>query len=441
MDRRKLAVIGLDGVGLDLARSLARRGVMPNLGRLMELGSAWPTTAPLPEVSPVCWTTMFSGCNSGEHGIFGFGHHLPGTYHVEPVYADQVRVPRLWDQLSSAGRRSVVLGVPLTYPATAINGTMISGFVAPEMSRAVHPMDLLPSLKARGYRLEAELEAGREDPAGLLADLADALEVRLKVFEELAAEDWDLLAAVITDTDRVNHFVWPALWQPDHLLAPGALEVYRLADGFLGRLWKRLQGEVSAGRLNLMVVADHSFGPITSEVYLNPWLKERGWLKVDGPEGAERILPATSALALDPGRIYLHWRSRFPGGWLEPGPEAEALAESISQALLEMTFEAVEDTADGPRVRSMRPIAKVHRGRDIYHGPHAHLAPDLVAEANEGFSLRARLGEKSVFGRSHLQGTHRAEGALALWVGDQPPLTQPNAIHGLHQLMAEALDL
>lgn len=57
--------MGLDGVGLELARSLAARGVMPHLGRLLELGTAWPTTAPLPEVSPVCWTTMFSGADPG----------------------------------------------------------------------------------------------------------------------------------------------------------------------------------------------------------------------------------------------------------------------------------------------------------------------------------------------------------------------------------------
>lgn len=438
---RRLALVGLDGVGLELARSLAARGVMPHLGRLLELGTAWPTTAPLPEVSPVCWTTMFSGADPGEHGVFGFGRHRPGTYQVMPVDAGEVRVPRLWDELSARGRRSVVLGVPLTYPAAAIEGVMLSGFVAPELTRAVHPPGLLPRLQEIGYRPEAELEAGREDPAALLADLDRALKVRLELFEELAAGDWDLLAAVITDTDRVNHFAWPALQQPDHPLAEAALAVYRRADAFIGRLWDRLAPEVRAGRLAFMVVADHSFGPIRSEVYLNPWLQREGLLKVQGPPGAERIAPATRALALDPGRIYLHWRDRFPRGRLQPGPEAESLMDAMAEALARLTFQQLRQEPGGLRLEPVRPIARVHRGRDLYHGPAAEAAPDLVAEAAEGFSLRAGLGRSDVFGRSHLSGTHRRFGALALWAPGRPPGRPPAHLAGLHRLMRAALGL
>lgn len=424
---RRLMVIGLDGVGLDLAHSLAERGVMPNLAGLLERGAVWPTASPLPEVSPVCWTSMFSGAGPGEHGVFGFAEPEPGAYRIQPIDSYSVAVPRLWQRAGEAGLRSVVLNVPLTYPARVIEGVMVSGFVTPELSRGVHPLELLPRLKAMGYRPEPELEAGRHDPAAMLADLQQALAVRLDFFEQMLAEDWSLYVAVVSDSDRVNHFAWPALWQDDHPLAQAALAPYAQMDRFLGRAWEHAQSQVEAGEMTFMVAADHSFGPINSEVYLNAWLKEQGYLVVEGEPPAERILPQTKALALDPGRIYLHWRERFPGGWLEPGAEAEALLDELSAGLLSLRHE-------GQAV-----ISRVHRGSELYTGPHAARGPDLVAEPAYGYSLRAGLDKVEVLGHSHLSGTHRPTGALALCL--PKPKEQPDTVTGLHGLMAEALGL
>jgi len=439
----RLIFIGLDGLGLDLARDLAARGVMPHLGRLMDLGNAWGTASPLPEVSPVCWTSLFSGAEPGEHGVYGFGEPAPGTYEVRPVQADAVAAERLWEELSRRGRPSVVLNVPLTYPARAIQGVMVSGFVAPELTRAVHPPGLLTHLEALGYRPEADLEAGVGDPAALLKDLDRAIQTRAALFCRLWREDWDLYVAVFTDSDRVNHFLWPALTDPGHPLSRPALDLYRGMDDFLGRLWQRFGPQVEAGEITLLIAADHAFGPIRSEVYLNPWLRQQGFLRVEGWQegpGRERIQPASLALALDPGRIYLHWAGRFPGGGLRPGPQADQTLQAIRQGLLDLRFKRVEMAGGQPRVIEEAPIARVHLGRELYHGPQAHLAPDLVAEAAPGFSLRAGLGRASVFGQSHLTGTHRPQGALACLL----PRTQgalPTRVSELHGLMRAALGL
>jgi predicted AlkP superfamily phosphohydrolase/phosphomutase len=437
----RLVFLGLDGVGLDLARELVQRGVMPNLGRLMELGQAWATCSPLPEVSPVCWTSIFSGFNPGQHGIFGFAEHVPGTYQVRPVDSSAVQVPRIWDILGLAGRRSVVLNVPLTYPAAAINGTMVSGFVAPELSRAVQPPGLRPRLEALGYRPEAELDKGRKDAVALAVDVGRVLETRLAMFLELWREDWDLFCAVITDTDRINHFLWPALWDPAHPLAGAALDVYRKVDEFIGLLWQKLRPEVESGRCAFLLAADHSFGPIRSEVYLNPWLREQGYLYIEGTAGNERILPQTRALALDPGRIYLHYADRFPGGSLQNGPKAESLRREIATRLARMTYQQLIKQVNEISTETLHPIARVHTREELYQGPHAHLGPDLVVEAMPGFSLRAGLDRGAVFGLSHLSGTHRPEGALALWLGQEVLPELFIQIEGLYQVMLQWLGL
>lgn len=191
---------------------------------------------------------------------------------------------------------------------------------------------------AMGYRPEAELDTGRHDPAALLADVSRALAVRLELFEQTWDDPWDLWVGVITDTDRVNHFAWPALWEPEHPLAPAALDIYRQVDTHIGRLWARFGPQVEAGEIGLMLAADHSFGPIVSEVYLNQWLMAEGYLVIEGSPPHERILPATRALALDPGRIYLHWAGRFPDGSLTPGPEAQRLLGEIAGKLKALRF-------------------------------------------------------------------------------------------------------
>lgn len=440
MAQGRLIFIGLDGVGLDLAEDLARRGVMPNLARLMAHGAAWETASPLPDVSPVCWTTMFSGAEPGEHGIYGFAHHRPGAYAIAPTDSRMVRAPRIWDRLSARGRRCAVLGVPLTFPATAINGVMISGFVCPDLAQGVHPLELLATLEAAGYRAEAELDRGRDDVAGLLSDIAAALAARLNIFEQiLKQEPWDFCAAVITDTDRVNHFAWPALWDDGHPLALAALEPYRLADAFIGRVAAHLADAVAAGEAELLIAADHSFGPIRSEVYLNPWLVSQGLLHVRGEAPNESILPQTSAIALDPGRIHLHWAGRFPGGRIQPGPEAETLLELIAQGLKDLRFRRVEQGPGGVEVVDEAPIAEVHWGRDFYHGSAADDAPDLVAVAAPGYSLRAGLDRPGIFGTSHLSGTHRPSGALACaWPA---PPDRPATVAGLGRMMAQTTGL
>jgi len=439
--RRRLIFVGLDGVGLDLARHLALGGVMPNLGRIMAEGAAWATDSPLPDVSPVCWTSLFCGEEPGVHGVYGFAHPRPGAHGVACADSRDVLAPRLWELADRQGLRAAVLGVPLTYPAQALDGVMISGFVCPELAGGVHPPALLARLDAAGYRPEADLEQGRHDVAALLADIDQALTTRLAVFEDIwAQERWPLFIAVITDTDRVNHFAWPALWQDEHPLAPAATAIYRRIDDYLGRLRRELSAELADGRARLVLAADHAFGPIRSEVYLNPWLREQGLLAVEGQPPNERILPETLALALDPGRIHLHWAGRFAGGRLRPGRQAQELLERIATGLLELRFNRLEDGPSGPTLRRERPIAQVHLGQRLYHGPNLQNAPDLVAVAAPGYSLRAGLDRPGVFGLSHLCGTHRPHGALAccLPASQQAP---PTTVAGLGRWLAQGLAL
>ena len=426
---RSLAVIGLDGVGLEMARRLAEAGVMPNLARLMKLAPAWGVDSPLPEVSSVCWSTLFTALNPGGHGIFGFAHPRPDSYKLKPVESTDVAAPRLWELVEARGAKAVVVNVPLTYPARQMRGVMISGFVVVDMARAVHPPALLQRLEAIGYRPEPDLDRARRDKAGFLAELAEVLRIQARIIQELAQEQWDLFVAVVTATDRVNHFCWQALNDPHHPLHNQALDIYRITDQLLGGLWEGLAPRVEAGQCSFAVVADHAFGPIKSEVYLNPWMMEHGYLHIQGCPPHEQILPNTTALVLDPARVYLHLAGRFPKGQPMAPSRIQAIKEAITAQLTRLEFLELS----GRQLLPRRVIERVFSREELYHGPLAHTGPELVAVGAEGFSLRAGLDRGGLFGRSHIEGTHRPYGALALLI--PPPASRPTHLVGLGRLL------
>ena len=71
----KVFVLGLDGATWDLLEPLLQDGLLPNLARLREQGSSGSLRSVFPPLSPVAWTGVMTGKNSGKHGIFEFLEH------------------------------------------------------------------------------------------------------------------------------------------------------------------------------------------------------------------------------------------------------------------------------------------------------------------------------------------------------------------------------
>ena len=71
----KVFVLGLDGATWDVLEPLIQDGLLPNLARLRKQGSWGSLTSVFPPLSPVAWTGVMTGKNSGKHGIFEFVEH------------------------------------------------------------------------------------------------------------------------------------------------------------------------------------------------------------------------------------------------------------------------------------------------------------------------------------------------------------------------------
>jgi predicted AlkP superfamily phosphohydrolase/phosphomutase len=400
--KNRACVIGLDGVPFDLLLRLAEDGIMPEMCRLIRDGYLHRMKASLPEVSSVSWTSFMTGTNPGTHGIFGFTDLRENSYQIRfPNFLD-VTVPTIWDRLGEKGLKSIVINQPSTYPAKRIEGAMVAGFVAIELAKAVFPLSHLAPLEKMSYQIDIDTQKARQDHTILWKELNSNLDGGLRAFEYFWNQEWNFFEFVVTGTDRLHHYLWDASSDSTHPTHAAFLDYYRRVDELIGLIAGKFQ-ELTGGIKGLYLLSDHGFTGIVQEVYLNAWLRNAGYLEFDSL-AANRLTdmaPGTLAFALDPNRIYINLKGRFPRGVVEKA-ERKALKSDISAALKELEF-------GGKRV-----VREVFDAEAIYSGPFAAQGPDLIVLAEHGFDIKGALGKKDVFGRSDLQGMHTWDDAF-LW--------------------------
>ena len=89
------------------------------------------------------------------------------------------------------GRRVFSMGVPTTYPPRAVNGILISGFLAPDLNRGTYPAAVARQLSSMGYRIDIDAWQARRDRERFLDDVFQAMERRFDVmFHYMDQEPW-----------------------------------------------------------------------------------------------------------------------------------------------------------------------------------------------------------------------------------------------------------
>jgi predicted AlkP superfamily phosphohydrolase/phosphomutase len=413
--KTRCCAIGLDGVPYSLVLELADRGIMPAMADLLKSGHLHRMKASLPEISAVSWTDFMTGTDSGAHGIFGFTDLKPGSYSLRfPNFLD-VKRETLWDTLGKMGKRSIILNQPSTYPARPLNGVLVSGFVALDLAKAVYPVSQKSILDRLGYRVDIDSLKSRQDHTFFWSELQKTTDGRERALDHFWKDDWDFFEFVITGTDRLHHFLFNAYADSNHPDHGRFLDYYRRLDRIIGRIvlsYRRHTG----GLAGLYLLSDHGFCQIVQEVYLNAWLREEGYLRFDGdaPQGLEAIGEGSAAFALDPNRIYINARGRFPKGTIDESAR-KALKEEISRKLQGLEFQ-------GRKI-----IRRVFDAASVYSGPLAAAGPDLLVLSEPGFDLKGSVKKKEIFGRTDLEGMHTWDDAF-LWserpVGDDLKIRQ-----------------
>jgi predicted AlkP superfamily phosphohydrolase/phosphomutase len=398
---RRVAVIGLDGTPYTFLQRLLGEDRMPHLARLLGEGELARIHSVHPCVSSVAWSTYMTGVNPARHGIFGFVDRKAGSYEITIPTARAMRAPTLWEVLSQAGKRVIVMNVPVTYPPRPVNGLLVGCFLSPSLEKATYPPELAGRLARLGYRLDTDPWKARQSKEVALQEVNEVFDRRVQaLFDLMETEPWDFLQCHVMETDRLHHFLWEEMEQGHPQYAPRFFDFYRRIDDFLGRLHDRLGEDTT-----LIVMSDHGFCTLKKEVYVNFWLQERGWLHLEGADSPKLTQIGATAVAysLDPGRIFLNVAGREPRGCVQPGAQYQALREEIAAAAL-----ALRDPADGTPM-----VAQVLRREEIYHGPYLEQAADLILVPVPGYDLKGALGRPALtFKGTELVGMHTYDDAF-----------------------------
>ncbi|MFC2030121.1 alkaline phosphatase family protein [Chloroflexota bacterium] len=413
---QRVVFIGLDGTPYTFLRRLIEEGRAPNAARLVEEGSLLRMDSMWPWVSSVAWSSMMTGVNPAKHNIFGFIDRDPATYKQFIPTSSHMKAKTLWEVLSDAGKRVIVVNVPVTYPPREVNGILVGGFLSPTLDKAVYPPSFTPTLKSLGYIIDADPWKARESKDQALAEVNAALDARIRtLFHLVDQEEWDYLHVHVMETDRLHHFLWQQMADDDPVYAPPFYQFYERIDDMLGRLADKLDD-----RTTLMWMADHGFCTIKKEVYVNRWLMDQGWLKLrntppDRKKGLDEIDPSSAAYSLDPGRVVIRVQGREKDGCVAPGTEYEARRDEIASAALEL-----RDPEDGAPI-----FQAVFKREDLYQGPYLEQAADLILAPYDGYDPKGLLYKETLtFKGEELVGMHTFDDAMFYVGGRSIPQTR-----------------
>ncbi len=387
--RRRVVLLGLDGTPYTLARQFIKDGAMPNLARLVGGGTLLQMDTSIPDISSVAWTSFMTGANPGRHGIYGFLDLQPNSYKIYFPNSRHIKCETIWGALGRAGRRSVVINVPSTYPAQPLNGVLVSGFVAVDLNKATYPPELVPRLREMDYRINVNARKVQQSHDALMEDVLTTLDRRVKALLYLFdKEQWDLFIGVITETDRLQHFFMDAIADGAHKYHDAFRDFYRRVNGFIGQVAERLGDDL------LMIMSDHGFTPIKQQVYLNRWLEDNGFLKLkENARTIEEIAEGSVAFALDPGRVYLNYKGKYPGGSVNRG-DARRIIDEIKTGLSEIN-------AGGDRV-----VQRIYERDELFSGPVVEQAPDLCVQSVYGYDLKGAVNKRELMDREVFTGMH-----------------------------------
>lgn len=327
----KVLVIGLDGIpSLVLSRDVLAD--LPNLAGLVARGASGPLISTIPPITVPAWSSMFCGRDPGELGLYGFRNRAqPGYDSMVRADSRSVLFPRLWDHVARVGGRSLVVGVPQTYPPPTVVGDLIAGFDTPtELERAVSSPELGQWVRqiAPNYRFDASdfRNAPRRETLRLLREMTTD---RLRVMTRLLRErQWDLAIYCEIGPDRMHHCFWSdqdprhPLHDPGSEFGSAIRNYYKLLDEGIAELLKAVPSDTA-----VIVASDHGAKAMQGGICINQLLIREGWLVLKSqPNAPTDLVPEmvdwsrTKAWAYGGyySRVFLNIKGREPNGIVSP---------------------------------------------------------------------------------------------------------------------------
>ncbi|MBN1880135.1 alkaline phosphatase family protein [bacterium] len=327
VNTKHLVVFGLDCAEPSLVfRTLADH--MPVCRQLAASGFAARMRSTDPPVTIPAWMSMLTGKDPGYLGCYGIRNRRNYGYEsLTPATSDDILEPKVWDVLGRFGLKSIIAGVPQTFPVKQMDGVCIAGIPAPDTGGFFTwpenlKRDILTSFP--DYRIDIA-DFRSMTPAELIDQVTVMTKTHFSTFRHLLkTHAWDFAMMVEIALDRLHHAFWH-YWDQNHTLYPGETafesvipDYYSLLDREIGRTLAELPPDTG-----VLIVSDHGAQPMKGGLRINQWLAQNGWLRLKTTQSRE--LPLSPALVEWNktmawgeggyfGRIFLNVADREPDG-------------------------------------------------------------------------------------------------------------------------------
>jgi predicted AlkP superfamily phosphohydrolase/phosphomutase len=436
---RRVLIIGWDGVDWKVLRPLLDSGELPNLAELIGRGAHGDCLSTVPSHSWCAWPSFMTGLNPGGHGVFDILEHKPGVSRRLPVTYNSIKARTVFDDFSDAGKTTLALNIPLTFPTPQIRGKVVAGGVLPASRSYTHPVELQEELdRSAPFPVNGmSWTTFRNRPEPFLEECAAITAKRQRAFEYLLdTTDWDFGVLVYVSTDRIQHCLMEYI-HPEHpaydqlkdtAVAKQTRGIYAQLDQGLGKLLARTD------RDDLVVfMSDHGHQACTRACTMDRVLAHLGFLEFGKGSFAFNLIrwgPGRRVARRVYDLLKLHGRVSIPASPIEWSKTTAytsvvSTGEGVSVNLKGREPQGVVEPRDYDKVRddvadalaSFRdpvtrrsPIARILRKEEVLSGAFLDTAPDLLLVPAPLYSLTHAKG--MVEEADWLSGDHRVEGVV-----------------------------
>jgi predicted AlkP superfamily phosphohydrolase/phosphomutase len=343
----KILVIGLDCAAPEILLGDER---LVNLRRLMELGCYGRLESIIPPITVPAWMCMATSQDPGSLGVYGFRNRADYSYdNLSLVNAKSIQEMAIWDQLAREGKRSIIVGVPPSYPPRKVNGICVGCFMTPDPGQTTftYPAEVQTAITRLLGDYPVDVKGFRTNDKDWLKE--QVFTMSRKQFELvrrlLQTEAWDYFQFVDIGLDRIQHGFWQyhdpqhVLYEPGNPYQSVIGDYYLHLDEQVGEILELLSDDTM-----ILVVSDHGAQRLDGGFCINEWLVQEGLLVLH--EYPSQITPFSrlkvnweqTKVWSEGGyyaRIFFNVKGREPNGTIDPA-DCEPFRDEV-KARLEAT--------------------------------------------------------------------------------------------------------
>ena len=279
----KVLVIGLDCAVPTLVFD-EFKAELPNLSKLIDNGVHGNMRSTIPPITIPAWLCMTTGKKPGKLGLYGFKHRKNNDYKdMWIANATAINFDTVWTILGRYNKKSILVGIPPSYPPYKVNGLLVGCFLTPDInSNYTYPPDLKNEIERVIGKYIPDVKFRTDKKDELLEELHTMTNKRFDLIKYLLVnKPWDFFMFVEIGLDRIQHGFWRFfdskhhLYEKDNPYENAIKNYYKLLDKKVGEILEVLEDNTI-----VLVVSDHSAKRMKGALCINEWLMEEGYLVI-----------------------------------------------------------------------------------------------------------------------------------------------------------------